>query len=98
MVALILVIICALLYSKTINRTKAILSDRKDTKVYQFVFDRWNLIKKGNVYSDKSSFVFQISATINFACLLTVLFLIPLPGMPSLFSFDGDFVFLLYLL
>jgi formate hydrogenlyase subunit 4 len=98
MVALILVIICALLYPGTIDRTKAILSGRKGPKVYQFIFDGWRLFKKGNVYSDKSSFVFQISATINFACLITVLFLIPFPGLPSLFSFDGDFVFLLYLL
>jgi len=66
--------------------------------LHQFIFDAWRLFKKGNVYSDKSSFVFQISATINFACLATTLFLIPFPGMKPIFSFDGDFVFMLYLL
>ncbi len=98
MIALILVIICALLYPGTIDKAKAILSGRKGPKVYQFIFDGWRLFKKGNVYSEKSSFVFQISATVNFSCLLTVLFLIPFPGIPSLLSFDGDFVFMLYLL
>jgi formate hydrogenlyase subunit 4 len=98
MLAFILVIICALLYPGTIDKTKAILSGRRGPKIYQFIFDDWRLFKKGNVYSDKSSFVFQISATINFACLVTALFLIPFPGLPSLFSFDGDFVFMLYLL
>jgi formate hydrogenlyase subunit 4 len=98
MIALILVVICALLYPGTIDKTKAILSGRRGPKIYQFIFDDWRLFKKGNVYSDKSSFVFQISATINFACLVTALFLIPFPGTPSLFSFDGDFVFMLYLL
>lgn len=98
MIALVLVFACALLYPGTIDKVKAIFSGRKGPKIYQFIFDAWRLFKKGNVYSDKSSFVFQISATINLACLITVLFLIPLPGIPSLFSFDGDFVFLMYLL
>lgn len=98
MFAFILIIACALLYPGTIDRTKAILSGRRGPKLHQFVFDAWRLFKKGNVYSDKSSFVFQISATINFACLITVLFLIPFPGTKPILSFDGDFVFMLYLL
>jgi formate hydrogenlyase subunit 4 len=98
MIAFILVLICALLYPGTIDKTKALLSGRKGPKIYQFIFDDLRLFKKGNIYSDKSSFVFQISAVINFACVVTALFLIPIPGKPSLFSFDGDFVFMLYLL
>lgn len=98
MIAFILIIICALLYPSTIDRVKAILSGRRGPKVHQFIFDAWRLFKKGNVYSDKSSFVFQISATINFACVLTTLFLIPFPGIKPVLSFDGDFVFMLYLL
>ncbi len=98
MLAFILVLICALLYPGTIDKTKAILSGRKGPKIYQFIFDDWRLFKKGNIYSEKSSFVFQIAATINFACVVTALFIIPFPGKPSLFSFDGDFVFMLYLL
>ena len=98
MLALILVLICALLYPGTIDKTKAILSGRRGPKIYQFIFDDWRLFRKGNVYSDKSSFVFQISATINFACVVTSLLLIPFPGHRSLFSFDGDFVFMLYLM
>jgi formate hydrogenlyase subunit 4 len=98
MFVIILIVICALLYPGTIDRTKAILSGRRGPKVYQFIFDSWRLFKKGNVYSDKSSFVFQISAIINFACLLTCLFLIPFPGSKPILSFDGDFVFMLYLL
>src|SRR5687767_6972644 len=98
MLAFLLVLICAFLYPGTIDKTKAILSGRKGPKIYQFIFDVWRLFKKGNVYSDKSSFVFQISATVNIACLITAFLLIPFPGRPSLFSFDGDFVFMLYLL
>jgi formate hydrogenlyase subunit 4 len=98
MLAFLLVIICALLYPGTIDKTKSILSGRKGPKLHQFIFDDWRLFKKGNIYSDKSSFVFQISATINFACLITALLLIPFPGQKPLFSFDGDFVFMLYLL
>jgi len=98
MVAIVLVIICALLYPSTIDRVKAILSGRKGPKVHQFIFDVIRLFKKGNIYSNKSSFVFQISATINFACVVTVLFMIPFPGMNPTLSFDGDFVFMMYLL
>jgi len=98
MLAFLLVLICALLYPGTIDKTKAILSGRKGPKIYQFLFDSWRLLKKGNVYSDQSSFIFQIAATINFACLITSFLLIPFPGFPSFFSFDGDFVFMMYLL
>ncbi len=98
MIAFLLILICALLYPGTIDKTKAILSGRKGPKIHQFIFDAWRLFKKGSIYSDKSSFVFQISATINFVCLITAILLIPFAGEPSLFSFDGDFVFMIYLL
>ena len=98
MLALILVLICALLYPSTIDKTKAILSGRKGPKIYQFIFDVWRQFKKGNVYSNSSTFVFQISATVNFVCVLTALLLIPFAGESSFFSFEGDFVFMLYLL
>ncbi len=98
MLAFFLVLICAFLYPGTIDKTKAILSGRKGPKIYQFIFDAWRLLKKGSVYSNSSSFVFQISASVNFACVLTAFLLIPFAGEPSFFSFDGDFVFMLYLL
>lgn len=93
-----LILSCALLYPGTIDKVKAISSGRQGPKIYQFIFDAIRLFKKGNVYSDKSSFVFQISATVNFACLFTALLIIPFAGEPSFFSFNGDFVFMLYLL
>lgn len=94
----ILIILISLLYPGIIDKTKAKLSGRQGPKIYQFVFDTIRLLRKGNVYSTSTSYIFQISGIVNLAVSLTVLLVLPFGILPAPISFNGDFIFVLYAL
>ncbi|HEY1406508.1 MAG TPA: NADH-quinone oxidoreductase subunit H [Spirochaetota bacterium] len=76
-----------------INRVKAVWAGRKGASVFQPFFDVMRLLKKGEVVSRTSSFVFAIAPSVSLAAVLCAALVIPVGRFPSLLSFDGDFIF-----
>lgn len=96
--SLILIFMTSLFFSGIVNRTKSIFSGRKGPGIFQPVKDILRLFKKGNVYSQTSSFIFKLAPDIYFASVIIALLLIPFGNHKCVFSFNGDFVFFAYIL
>lgn len=96
--SLILIITASLFFTGIIIRTKSILSGRKGPGIFQPLKDIWRLFRKGAVYSQTSSFIFQIAPTIYFSSVLMALLFIPFGDYQGVISFKGDFVFFAYVL
>lgn len=96
--SLILIVSASLFFTGIIIRTKSILSGRKGPGIFQPLKDIWRLFRKGAVYSQTSSFIFQIAPSIYFASVLMAILFIPFGNQPGLISFKDDFVFFAYAL
>jgi len=91
-------LITSLFFTGVIIRTKSIASGRKGPGIMQPVKDVIRLFKKGSVYSETTSFVFQIAPIVYFSSVLMALLVIPFGSTRGIISFDGDFIFFAYLL
>jgi len=98
MLSLILIISASFFFTGIVIRTKSIFSGRKGPEIFQPLKDIWRLFRKGAVYSNTSSFIFQIAPSIYFASVLMAIFLIPFGNQPGIISFKGDFIFFAYVL
>ena len=81
-----------------INRTKARWAGRKGAPVIQPYYDFFRLLRKGEVISKTTSFVFKVAPSINCAAALFALLFIPIPFVGSIISFPGDFIMFTYAL
>jgi formate hydrogenlyase subunit 4 len=86
------------LFLGMINRVKAFWAGRKGASIFQPFYDFTRLLKKGEVISTTTSFVFQIAPTVTFASILFAGFLAPMAGHKALFAFQGDFILFAYIL
>ena len=93
-----LIIAASLFFPGIIIRTKSIFSGRKGPGIFQPLKDVWRLFRKGAVYSETTSFIFQVAPTIYFASVLMAIAMIPFGNQPGLISFNGDFVLFAYVL
>jgi len=98
MLSILLIVISAIYFPGVIVKTKAKFSGRKGQPILQPWYDIVRLLKKGSVYSQASSFVFQTGATIYFSTILVAALLIPFEENDAIISFAGDFVLFAYLL
>ena len=98
MLSLILILIAAFFFTGIIIRVKSIASGRKGPGILQPLFDVVRLFKKGVVYSETTSFVFQIAPTIYFASVVMAMLVVPFGQSKGILSFDGDFIFFAYIL
>ena len=80
------------------GKVKAVWAGRRGAPLLQPYYDFFKLLRKGEVISRTTSFVFQIAPSINIAAVLLALLMIPLPSIGSVIHFDGDFVVFAYLL
>jgi len=81
-----------------INRTKAFFAGRQGQPLFQAYRDIARLLQKSAVYSGTTTWVFKAGPLAGLAAVLLALMFIPLGGIPSLFSFNGDFLLVAYLL
>jgi formate hydrogenlyase subunit 4 len=81
-----------------INRVKAFFAGRRGQPLLQLYFDLFKLFMKTPVYSRTSTWVFRAGPVISVGALVTALAVLPFAGRPSFLAFDGDFLFLIYLL
>ena len=98
MLSLILILIAAAFFTGIIIRMKSISSGRKGPGIFQPLFDVVRLFKKGVVYSETTSFVFQIAPTIYFSSVVMAMLVVPFGQSKGILSFDGDFIFFAYVL
>ncbi len=81
-----------------INRTKSIWSGRKGPNLNQFFFDLKRLLKKYPVYSEVTSWIFQLAPWIVLVTTMIAVILCPIiPGF-SPFSFSYDFIYFAYVM
>ena len=93
-----LALTAAPLFISLINRTKAVLAGRQGAPLLQTYSDLWKLLHKGAVYSNISSWVFQVAPVLNLTSLLLAALMVPLGPLPAAVSFPGDFVLIAYLM
>lgn len=98
MINLVLILLASLFFMGIVARTKSLASGRKGPGIFQPVKDVIRLMKKGAVFSETTSFVFQVAPSIYFASVLMAILAVPLGNSKGLISFDGDFVFFAYVL
>ncbi|HEY9220628.1 MAG TPA: NADH-quinone oxidoreductase subunit H [Lutibacter sp.] len=98
MISLVLIVLTSLFFMGLVIRTKSIASGRKGPGLFQPMKDIIRLWKKGAVYSNTTSFIFQIAPSIYFASILMAILVIPFGHYKGIISFDGDFVFFAYVL
>ncbi|WP_262482891.1 respiratory chain complex I subunit 1 family protein [Arcticibacter eurypsychrophilus] len=93
-----LILMVSCFFGGIVIRTKSVFAGRKGPGIFQPLKDEWRLFRKGSIYSNTSSFIFQIAPTIYFVSILLAITMIPLGNHAGLISFKGDFVFFAYLL
>lgn len=98
MISLLLILLASLFFTGIIIRTKSLASGRKGPGIFQPISDVIRLFKKGAVYSETTTFIFQIAPSIYFASVVMAILVIPFGTTKGLISFNGDFVFFAYVL
>src|ERR1035437_8689494 len=98
MISFVMIILTSLLFMGIVLRTKSIPSGRKGPGLLQPMKDVIRLWKKGAVYSQTTSFIFQIAPSIYFASVLMAILIVPFGQSKGIISFYGDFVFFAYVL
>ena len=98
MISFILIILVSIFFTGIVIRTKSIASGRKGPGIFQPMKDIFRLFKKGAVYSETTSFIFQIAPSIYFASVIMAILGVPFGHYQGVISFEGDFVFFAYVL
>ncbi len=93
-----LAILAAPFFSAVILKIKAFFGGRKGSPLLINYYTLIKLLKKGSVYSTSTTFLFKLGPMISLGAVLTALMFLPVAGQKPLFSFNGDIIFILYLL
>ena len=95
---ILVLVLLPFLYVGVINRVKSFWAGRKGPSVLQPFYDFARLMKKGEVVSHTTSFVFRISPSVVLATTLAAGMVVPIINHTSILGFDGDFIFFAYIL
>jgi len=98
MLSLLLILIAAFFFTGIVIRTKSLASGRKGPGLLQPIKDVVRLFKKGAVYSETTSFIFQLAPTVYMASIVMAMLVVPFGQSKGLISFNGDFIFFAYVL
>ena len=90
--------IVAPFFSAVILKVKAFFGGKKGPPLLINYHTLIKLFKKGSVYSNSTTFIFKLGPMVSLCAAVTVLMFLPIAGRPPIFSFNGDIIFLLYLL
>lgn len=93
-----LAILTAPFFSAIILKVKAFFGGKKGPPLLINYYTLIKLFKKGSVYSTSTTAVFKLGPIVSFACAITVLMFLPIAGYPPIFSFNGDVIFVLYVM
>ena len=81
-----------------IGKIKALFGGRQGPPVLQLYFDLVKLFRKGMVLSRTTTWLFRAGPVVGFAAPLMASLFIPFGNIGAPLSFDGDLVFVIYLL
>src|SRR4030042_5450675 len=98
MINTIILLVIPFLFIGIINRVKAIWAGKKGTPIFQSFYDFVKLLKKREVISDTTSFLFKIAPSVYLAAIIFAFLLIPLTNQRALIFFPGDFILFSYIL
>lgn len=96
--AFIVALVAAPFFPAVILKVKALFAGKKGPPLLIKYFTLAKLLRKGSVYSTSTSFVFRLGPVISLATAVMALLFFPLAGMTPVLFFQGDIVFLLYIL
>ena len=91
-------LLTAPLFAGVILKVKAFFGGRKGSPLLIHYHTLFKLLRKGSVYSTSTTFVFKLGPVIGLASAATALLFLPIAGHAPVLSFDGDVIFILYLL
>jgi len=93
-----LAVLMAPFFSGAILKVKAFFGGRKGPPLLINYYTLIKLFKKGSVYSTSTTLVFRLGPIISLASAATVLMFLPIAGHQPIFSFNGDIIFILYIM
>ena len=96
--ALVLTLLLAPLVPGIATRTRALLTGRRGSPVWQLYADLWKLSRRGIVYARVTTMPFRLVPVVAVGGVLAAALLVPLDGRSSVFSFSGDVVAFVYTL
>ncbi len=94
----ILALALAPFFSAVILKVKAFFGGKKGPPLLINYYTMIKLFKKGSVYSTSTTFLFRMGPMVSLGAAVTALMFLPIAGKPPIFSFNGDIIFILYLL
>jgi formate hydrogenlyase subunit 4 len=98
MLSFVIATFAAPLFPGIILKVKAFFAGKKGPPLLIKYYTLAKLFKKGSVYSTSSSFVFKMGPTVSFTAALMTLLFFPLAGIKPVFFFQGDVIFLFYIM
>ena len=93
-----LAMLLAPFFSAIIIKVKAWFGGRKGSPLLINYYTLIKLFKKGSVYSTSTTLIFKLGPIISLCTAATALMFLPIAGIAPVFSFNGDVLFVLYLL
>ena len=93
-----LAMLLAPFFSAIILKVKAFFGGKKGPPLLINYYTLIKLFKKGSVYSTSTTFIFKLGPMISLSSAATALMFLPIAGIAPVFSFNGDVLFVLYLL
>jgi formate hydrogenlyase subunit 4 len=89
-IALLLLLVAAPIVPGVAARTRAFLTGRRGSPVWQLYADLWKLMQRGVVYSTATTSVFRLAPVVLLATTVAAAALLPLDGRRSVLAFAGD--------
>ena len=93
-----LAILMAPFFSGVILKVKAFFGGKKGPPLLINYYTLIKLFKKGSVYSTSTTIMFKLGPIISLGSAITVLMFLPIAGQQPIFSFNGDIIFVLYIM
>jgi formate hydrogenlyase subunit 4 len=93
-----LAILTAPFFSAVILKIKAFFGGKKGPPLLINYYTLIKLFKKGSVYSNSTTAVFKLGPVVSLCSAITVLMFLPIAGYAPIFSFNGDILFVLYIM
>jgi len=93
-----LAILTAPFFAAVIIKVKAFFGGRTGSPLLINYYTLIKLFKKGSVYSTSTTTMFKLGPIVSLCSAVIVLMFLPIAGHQPIFSFDGDIIFVLYLM
>lgn len=95
---IIFLLIFPFLFIGIINKTKAFWGGRKGAPILQPFYDFIKLLKKSEVISTATSFIFAVTPSLSIAAVLFAGLLVPIFNHRAILSFEGSFILFAYIM